>query len=193
MVAISPLSSAGRSMAISTIVAAFAADPVERWLWPETDAYNAAFPDFVAAFGGDAVTQGTAWRVEGEPAVALWLAPGVEPEEKAIVDVLTRTVAAEKHDDLFSTLEQMDAAHPSYPHWYLPWLAVAPALQGHSLGGRLLEHGLAIVDADRLPAFLETPNPRTVPLYERYGFEVIATPQAGDCPPMTSMLRPAAA
>ena len=73
----------------------------------------------------------------------------------------------------------------------LPWLAVAPALQGRGLGARLLEHSLSIVDADGLPAFLETPNPRTVPLYERHGFEVIATPQAGNCPPMTSMLRPA--
>jgi ribosomal protein S18 acetylase RimI-like enzyme len=87
----------------------------------------------------------------------------------------------------------MAAAHPADPHWYLPWLAVAPALQGRGLGGQLLEDGLAIVDEDRLPAFLETPNPRTVPLYERHGFEVMATSQAGDCPPMTSMLRAAAA
>lgn len=192
MALISPLSSSEQPMAIATIVAAFAADPVERWLWPEADAYEAGFPDFVTAFGGEAFEQGTAWRVEGESVAALWLAPGIEPAEEPIVDALTRTVATEKHDDLFSTLEQMADIHPSFPHWYLPWLAVAPALQGRGYGGQLLEHGLRTVDAAGLPAFLETPNPRTVGLYERHGFEVIGTAQAGNCPPITSMLREAA-
>jgi len=189
---ISPVQSTERDTAIATVVVAFAADPVERWLWPEEDLYERCFPDFAAAFGGQAFEHESAWGLADTRAVALWLAPGVESEEEKVVGILTETVAQEKHDDLFSTLEQMAAAHPTYPHWYLPWLAVAPALQGRGLGAQLLEHGLAIVDADGLPAFLETPNPRTVPLYERHGFKVIATPQAGDCPPMTSMLRPAA-
>lgn len=189
MAAVSQLTSNGRAAAVATVVSAFAADPVERWLWPETDLYESCFPDFVSAFGGLAFEHGTAWGIGGSDAVALWLAPGVESDEEAIVSVLSETVSRDKHDDLFSTLEQMAVAHPTYPHWYLPWLAVAPACQGRGLGGRLLEHGLAIVDAERLPAFLETPNPRTVPLYERHGFEVIATAQAGSCPPLTSMLR----
>jgi len=193
MGAISLLPSTGQDAAIATVVAAFAADPVERWLWPEADLYERCFPDFVAAFGGQAFEHESAWGLADASAVALWLAPGVESEEEKVVGILTETVAPEKQDDLFSVLEQMDAAHPTYPHWYLPWLAVAPALQGRGLGTQLLEHSLAIVDADGLPAFLETPNPRTVPLYERHGFEVIATPQAGSCPPMTSMLRPAKA
>jgi ribosomal protein S18 acetylase RimI-like enzyme len=190
--AVSRLPSTERAVAVSTIVAAFAADPVERWLWPEEDLYERCFPDFVLAFGGQAFEHESAWGLVGDGAVALWLAPGVESDEEAVVGVLGETVPQEKHDDLFATLEQMAAAHPADPHWYLPWLAVAPTLQGRGLGGQLLEHGLAIVDEDRLPAFLETPNPRTVPLYERHGFEVMATSQAGDCPPMTSMLRAAA-
>lgn len=189
MAAISQLPGADRPLAISTIVAAFATDPVERWLWPAEDVYNANFPDFVAAFAGDAVEQGSGWRVTGKSAVALWLPPGVEPAEDTIVRVLTESVPVEKHEDMFSTLEQMTATHPNYSHWYLPWLAVAPRLQGRGLGGLLLEHGLAIVDADGLPAFLDTPNPRTVSLYERYGFEVVGSAQSGSCPPMTSMLR----
>jgi ribosomal protein S18 acetylase RimI-like enzyme len=193
MAAVSPLSNADKPAAVATVVAAFAADPVERWLWPEADAYAASFPDFVAAFGADsALGHQTAWGTRDASAVALWLRPGVEPAEDAVVSVLTESVSAHKHDDLFSVLEQMAAIHPREPHWYLPWLAVAPALQGQGLGGQLLEHSLAIVDADELPAFLETPNPRTVPLYERHGFEVVGTAQAGSCPPVTSMLRPAA-
>lgn len=192
MVAVSRLPSTDRAGAIATVVAAFAADPVERWLWSEADLYETCFPDFVEAFGGQAFEHNSAWGLADAGAVALWLPPGVESDEEAVVGVLSETVPREKHDDLFSALEQMAVAHPTYPHWYLPWLAVTPALQGHGLGGRLLEHCIAIVDVDRLPAFLETPNPRTVPLYERHGFTVIATAQSGGCPPITSMLRPAA-
>src|SRR5664280_534725 len=36
-----------------------------------------------------------------------------------------------------------------------------------------------------------TPNPRTISFYERHGFEVAGLAQAGDCPPITFMLRKA--
>jgi GNAT superfamily N-acetyltransferase len=155
---VSAVGEGDRERAISTQVSAFIDDPVERWLFPEQEHYLAQFPGFVAAFGGEAFDKGTVWRLGDFWAVALWL------------------------------LEQMDEAHPSYPHWYLPWLGVEPARQGGGHGGRLLSHCLAIVDAD-LPAYLETPNPRTIPFYERHGFEVAGVAQAGDCPPVTLMLR----
>ena len=78
-----------------------------------------------------------------------------------------------------------------FEHWYLPWLGVLPDGQGSGLGGRLLEHGLGIVDQQHLPAYLETPNPRTIRFYERYGFEVTAESRSGSCPPVSSMLRDA--
>jgi ribosomal protein S18 acetylase RimI-like enzyme len=97
----------------------------------------------------------------------------------------------EKHADTFSVLEQMDAAHPKDLHWYLPWLGVDCAHQGNGLGSELLEQCLVRVDADHVPAFLETPNARTVPFYERHGFRVTSVSQAGACRPVTSMLRAA--
>ena len=39
--------------AIATIVAAFADDPVERWLYPEEAEYLEHFPRFVTAFAGE--------------------------------------------------------------------------------------------------------------------------------------------
>ncbi len=83
----------------------------------------------------------------------------------------------------------MDDKHPTTPHWYLPWLAVPPALQGGGLGSSLLAECLADIDASGLPAYLETPNPRTVPLYERHGFAVTGVAQVGESPPITLMLR----
>jgi ribosomal protein S18 acetylase RimI-like enzyme len=176
---------------IATVVSAFIADPVERWLWPDTRQYLTHFPAFVTAYAAAAFESGTVSTLEDFAAVALWISPGEQTDDERIVDVLRGTVAASQHADVFAVLEQMDSAHPADAHWYLPWLAVDSGRQDAGLGSRLLVQGLERVDADHLPAFLETPNPRTVPFYERHGFEVVGVAQAGACPPLTSMLRAA--
>jgi ribosomal protein S18 acetylase RimI-like enzyme len=176
---------------IATLVSAFIADPVERWLFAEPLQYLTHFPTFVAAFGMGRFASDTVFKLGNFAAVAVWIPPGAEADGDAIVAALSESVPSDKHADTFSVLEQMDAAHPKEPHWYLPWLGVDAARQGSGLGAALLRHGLAQVDADQVPAFLETPNPRTVPFYERHGFIVSSVSQAGACPPVTSMRRPA--
>ena len=188
---IDPVAQTDQPRVTATLVSAFIADPVERWLYPQPLAYLTNFPAFVAAFGGEAFEQETVWSMDDFAAVAIWLPPGVQADGDAIVTVLSESVSPEKHTDTFSVLEQMDAAHPTDPHWYLPWLGVDGARQGAGLGADLLRQCLIRVDADHSPAFLETPNPRTVPFYERHGFRVTRVSQAGTCPPVTSMLRPA--
>jgi GNAT superfamily N-acetyltransferase len=176
---------------IGTLVSAFIDDPVERWLWPEAQQYLTQFPAFVAAFGGEAFARQTVWMLGGFAAVAWWIAPGFEPDGEAILAVLTASVSPHRHQDTFTVLEQMDGARPRDAHWYLPWLGVDSLHQGAGLGGRLLKRCLEVVDADHLPAFLQTPNPQTIPFYERFGFAVTSVAQVGACPSVTSMLRPA--
>ena len=183
------LSEAQRRAAVLTLVAAFIADPVERWLYPAASEYLTHFGRFIEAFAGQAFTARTAWALADGTAVALWLPPGAGADADAVVRVLMETVAPAKHADTFAVLEQMGASHPTYPHWYLALLGVDPSHQGLGLGSRLLEAGLRTVDADHMPAYLETPNPHSVPLYERYGFVVSGRLQAGTCPPMVSMVR----
>ena len=157
---------------IATLVSALIADPVERWLYPEPVAYLTQFPAFVAAFGGAAFDRQTVWSLEEFAAVTMWLAPGSEVDGEAIVAVLATSVSPHKHADTFAVLEQMDAAHPKDPHRYLPWLGVDCARHGAGRGSDLLRQCLVGVDADRSPAFLQTPNPRTVAFDERHGFRV---------------------
>ncbi len=189
--AVVELADSQRNDAISTLVSAFLVDPVERWLYPRAADYLAHFGRFVEAFAGRAFESRTAWAVEDCAAVALWLPPGTVPDEDAITLVISETVAPASHADTFDVLEQMASAHPTYPHWYLALVGVDPAHQGRGLGSRLLAAGLRHVDADHLPAYLETPNPNAVPLYERHGFVVSGRAQAGTCPPIVSMVRPA--
>jgi ribosomal protein S18 acetylase RimI-like enzyme len=88
-------------------------------------------------------------------------------------------------------LEQMGAAHPQFAHWYLPWFGVRRELQGRGYGSGLRRYCLGIIDASGLPAYLETPNPQTISVYERHGFRAKRATDAGDCPPVTFMLRDA--
>ena len=177
--------------AYQTLASAFMNDRVERWLYPELTEYLTHFPEFLAAFGGGAFDGQSVWGIGECSAVALWLPPGAEPDGDAIGTVLTETVSADKHGDTFAVLEQMDAAHPTYPHWYLPWCGVDSVLQGRGLGSKLMELCLQIVDRSHLPAYLETPSPRTLPFYRRHGFEETGAAQKRACPPITFMLRAA--
>jgi GNAT superfamily N-acetyltransferase len=182
---------AERERAIATLVSAFVADPAERWLYPDAHGYLTHFPRFVQAFGGRAFDESTAWQLGDFAAISLWLPPGAEADGEATVEVLTRTVSPTLHDDLFAVLGQMAEAHPTYPHWYLPWFGVDASRQGTGLGAQLLANCLTVVDAAHLPAYLESTNPRNAPFYERHGFDITGTAQAGSSPTIVLMARPA--
>jgi ribosomal protein S18 acetylase RimI-like enzyme len=118
-------------------------------------------------------------------------AAGAAPDTEAAAAVFEATVPAEKLADLMVVFEQMDNAHPPSPRWYLAWIGIDPAHQGRGRGSELLQRCLEIIDSDHLPTFLDTPNPKTVPFYQRHGFDVVGEWAAGACPPVVSMLRPA--
>jgi ribosomal protein S18 acetylase RimI-like enzyme len=86
-------------------------------------------------------------------------------------------------------MQQMARFHPREPHWYLPLFGVDPARQGQGLGGRLLEHANRLFDREGTVAYLESSNPRNVPLYLRHGFEVLGRIQVGSSPVFTPMRR----
>jgi GNAT superfamily N-acetyltransferase len=175
--------------AIAVVVLAFSADPIARWVWPDPGVYLTHFPTFVKAFGGRAFAEGAAHTLEGYAGTALWLPPGVGPDEETMGGLLERTVPAHLQRDLASLLEQMERFHPKEPLWYLPLIGVDPARQGRGVGSALLRHALALCDRDKRPAYLESGNPKNVPLYQRHGFEPLGTIQAGSAPTMVPMLR----
>jgi ribosomal protein S18 acetylase RimI-like enzyme len=175
--------------AIHTIVLAFASDPVARWTWPNAQQYLEAMPRLALAFGGGAFAHGGAHYTDGFAGVALWLPPGINPDEEALGEVLQSTVSPSHCADVFATFEQMAQYHPQEPHWYLPLIGVDPAHQGKGLGDALMAHVLARCDRERVPAYLESTNPRNVSLYRRHGFEPIGAIQSGSSPILVPMLR----
>ena len=177
--------------AVAVIVLAFSTDPTARWSYPDPDQYLRHFPSIVRAFGGKAFAHGTGHHVVGFAGAALWLPPGVGPDEEALAAVLRGSVAAERQAAVFEVFEKMSHHHPREPHWYLPLIGVDPVHQHKGAGTALLEHALRQCDRDHAPAYLESTNPANIPLYERHGFEVLATIQVGSSPPIFPMLRAA--
>ena len=180
---------ADEAKAIATVALAFASDPMMRWSFPDPAKYMTVVPDFLRAFGGNAVTNGTA-DVAGEfAAVALWLPPGVEPDGEAMGKIIENHMPAENMEDGGGLVEQMNKFHPHEPHWYLPLIGTDPAHQGKGYGTALMKLALIPCDRDQTLAYLEASNPANIPIYERHGFELLGTIQVGTSPPIFPMLR----
>ncbi|MEQ1763800.1 MAG: GNAT family N-acetyltransferase [Pyrinomonadaceae bacterium] len=175
--------------ATSVITLAFSTDPIARWTYPDPDQYLQFFPQFIRAFAGKSFEKGTAYLAPDFAGAALWLKPGVESNEDALLGLIWESTSSDVQKDLFPMFEQMAAFHPESPHWYLPMIGVEPSRQGSGVGSALLQHSLANCDADGLPAYLESSNPKNLSLYERFGFEQIGVIRSGDAPPMFPMLR----
>jgi GNAT superfamily N-acetyltransferase len=179
---------AERDAVNAILTLAFSSDPASRWTWPDPKAYLEAFPHFANAFGGAAFGKGSALRV-GSAGAALWLPPGTDSDEAAMNDLMMRTADAATAIDGPQLMQQMANYHPREPHWYLPLLGVDPAHQNKGVGGALLRHVTDRCDRDGVLAYLESSNPRNIPLYERHGFEILGRAQSGQSPVITPMLR----
>lgn len=93
---------------------------------------------------------------------------------------------------MMQVLGALDRRHKELmpgPHWYLLALAVAPDRQGQGLGTALMRPYLDRCDRDGLPAYLETSQPRNLPLYERHGFRVVDDVTMGKPPFPTWLMR----
>ena len=182
-------SSDQKTALISTIAAAFVTDPVARWLLPEAHRYFSCVDEFVDAFGGAAFVHGSAYYVDGYCGAALWLPPGVQPNEEKMMTILKDAVPTDRLDAAFSVFEKMGNFHPHEPHWYLPMIGVDPSHQGHGHGSLMMKHALERCDGEKKLAYLESSNPRNLSLYIHHGFELIGTIQVADSPPVFPMLR----
>ena len=180
---------ADQQAVIDVITLAFSTDPMARWSFPDPATYLSVMPEVIRAFGGSGFAHGSVHLVEGRFAAAMWLPPGVHPDADRLAALTEHHSPREQIDDMMNVFEQMGRYHPGEPCWYLPLIGVDPAAQGRGYGSALLRYALERCDRDALPAYLESSNPRNVPLYERHGFETMGSIQAGSSPTVVPMLR----
>ena len=167
---------------------AFGADPLVRLIYPDPNQYLSHIHKMTILFAGKAFDHGTVHYVEGYRGAALWLPPDIHPDEEALVTHMNNSIFEPSREAVFAVFGQMEKSHPNEPHWYLPVLAVDPCHQNKGYGSQLLEHANKKFDNERIPAYLESSNPKNISLYERHGYQVITKIPAGNSP-VTPMVR----
>lgn len=154
----------------------FFLDPVLSWVFPDLDTRAA---QLLSLFGGlvdDFVPERGVVHVAGEASAAFWRDPTFE----SVTTAADRVEAAGDDAPDLSAGEQerlailgaaMEANHPKVPHWYLNVVSTLPSHQSRGLGQAVLRPVLERADADGVPCYLESTNPRNRTLYYRLGFE----------------------
>jgi GNAT superfamily N-acetyltransferase len=107
-------------------------------------------------------------------AVAVWVPPA-EPEftanEEARFGPLIDILLGERAGEVHALFDCFDEYHPGdEPHYYLSLWATHRDHAGRGLGAKLMHDNLARIDAEHMPAYLESTNPANLPRYEALGF-----------------------
>jgi GNAT superfamily N-acetyltransferase len=179
-----------RAGVLNTITLAFVADPFMRWMLPGADAYLQYFPDVSNVYGGLSIDEGSCYMTSGGEGAALWLPPGVSPDEEKMVALIDEAVAPERQETLGRVLEAMDSYRPEDDDcWYLAIIGVDAGHQGKGIGGALMKHVTTMLDENHYLGYLESSNPMNISLYMRHGFEVMDEIRIGDAPVITPMIR----
>ncbi len=156
-----------------TLTAAFATDPLWSWAFPEP-ADLAVWWRFMIK---SALRYPWVWVSGDYLAASVWIPPdGSEftEDEEARVEPILNELVGPRAGDLLELLERFETSHPrDRPHYYLSLLGTHPDHRGRGLGMGLLAQNLAVIDAEGIPAFLESSNPDNNRRYERLGFEQV--------------------
>jgi GNAT superfamily N-acetyltransferase len=157
----------------ATLTAAFATDPLWSWAFPDPEDLSVWWRYCIAS------ALRYPWvRITGDyAAAAVWIPPeGVEltEQEEEGVERLIRDLIGPRCDDVLELLDRFEASHPrEEPHYYLSLLGTKPDRRGEGLGMALLTQNLNLMDAEGIPAFLESSNPANNARYERLGFRKV--------------------
>ena len=178
------------------ITFAFAKDPLWSWALSRPDGSTDHHRAFWSLFVEGAFRYPSSSIAEDEGAVAVWIPPGERELTAAQEDQLGEHCVAylgSRSDRCLELLAQMEEVHPrEVEHYYLSLLATHPDRRGQGIGMRLLAHDLAAIDAEHVPAYLESSNPANNVKYEMLGFEPVrAFAAPGQGPVVTTMWRPA--
>jgi ribosomal protein S18 acetylase RimI-like enzyme len=181
---------------VQTLSDAFAVDPHFDWFMRADSKRDAARRAFFQLLMTHESHKGRIDRPASGGAAAVWmpfdaLGPIPLSADLRLLPTLLRTTGFARFGRLMAIRADMDNHHPlDRPHAYLWFLGVSPAAQGHGVGSALLRAASARLDAERMPAYLETGTTRNVALYERHGFRVLSEHRARpEAPTMWSMWR----
>jgi GNAT superfamily N-acetyltransferase len=185
---------AGAAEAGAVLGRAFSDDPLMGWLLRgggREQRLVAMFSTFAAT--ADRTPGARVLVDDSRTAAAIWLPPGSWRQGvREFVRTAPPLVAALRGGTLRGIRLQtvVERHHLREPHWYLEALGVVPELRGRGLAQAVVQPVLDLCDDARLPAYLESSNPRNYSFYERLGFvRGTPLPVPAGCPTLLPMTR----
>lgn len=180
----------------SIVTLAFTHDPLWGHALARSDGGTGHQAAFWRLFAEGALRFPWTWLADGGKAASLWIPPGgtemTHEQEQRLADLATEQLGPRAADYL-ELVSRFEAAHPqTEPHYYLSLLGTHPDHRGNGIGVRLLARNLAQIDAEHMPAYLESSNPANNGRYASVGFEPHgAFEYPGGGPIVTTMWRSA--
>jgi ribosomal protein S18 acetylase RimI-like enzyme len=189
---IRPVRAADSARTARTLARAFYDDPINRWMMRREERFVPAFDFFLRRIW---LPHSEVYETADGAGVACWLPPGKAHmsigEQLRLFPEMIKVLGGDLPRTL-SAMSAMEKDHPHEPHWYLNLIGVDPSAQSRGHGSALIAHTLQRCDAAGLPSYLDSNTERSIPLYERHGFEVteeVRLPKGG--PPFWRMWREA--
>jgi GNAT superfamily N-acetyltransferase len=168
-------------IAAGVLARAFQLDPPMVYVWPDATARARVLPSLMKAFVTYGSMFGEPLTMSGKPeAVALWLplddlSETPERDHRAGIDQIPALLGAEafaRFLHIATTVGRFHKLSAPGKHLYLSILGVEPSRQGQGLGSALIRPMLERADVAGLPCYLDTFQPRNVPLYQKHGFKI---------------------
>jgi GNAT superfamily N-acetyltransferase len=178
------------SKVIDVIADAFTHDPTWSWAFPDPAARRVFWGLSIAG----AIRYPWVYKTKGFEAVSVWIPPDeseftLQDEEQ--LPSLLKELVGRRAAEVEELLRRFGESHPrNEPHYYLSLLGTRTEHRGQGLGMALLQENLARIDAEHMPAYLESSNPGNNQAYESVGFASIVSFQApNNGPIVTGMWR----
>jgi ribosomal protein S18 acetylase RimI-like enzyme len=164
---------------VEIVVGAFYDDPTWSWAFPDPSRRAEQHRRWWGLLVDGAIRFPWVWLTQGNTATSVWIPPNetdLSPEQEAAVEPLLVELLASGASRVLRGIELFEQAHPrGAPHYYLSLLGTSTEHRGHGFGLRLMAENLRRIDDAGMPSYLEASNPANVPLYMRYGFEVLGS------------------
>ena len=157
------------------LASAFYDDPVwGRWTFPhEATRYERVY-ELMHFWTAAAARYPWVRMTEHAQAAAVWIPPGkpeMTNEEKVRFATLIDELVGQRASELNDLFDRFDEHHPQEPsHYYLSLWGTHRDSAGRGVGTALIRDSLARIDAEGMPAYLESTNPANLPRYETLGF-----------------------
>jgi RimJ/RimL family protein N-acetyltransferase len=179
---------------IRTLSRAFQTESALSFIIPTDEDRRRRLPKAFRIIAGQDMRVGQIFATEGMEALTMWRAPGKMRDSGwddfrlGIPFALAFGTNVGRGSKVAGLIKKN---LPSEDCWYLHYAACDPDFQGKGYGGAAIRAGLAMADAERSKAYLETADEKNLAIYAALGFEVIKTWQVPDGPQFWGMMRAA--